>query len=425
MFKVFVNAEQTFDKIIFCLYTFFKVSVIVMEKVAIFKCEEYTDQQVMSALKQALDAFGGAKSFAKPGQLVVIKANMVIKFAPERCATTHPVVVGCLAKLFLDEGAKVVVADSAGGPYNDRYMGAIYDATGMTDASKKYGFEMNSNYGTVCVEYSDAKVAKKFNVLDILQKADVIVNACKLKSHSFTGISNAVKNMFGAIPGLDKVQMHGQFQTLDSFSDMLFDIWGFFGNKMALSVCDAVVGMEGEGPTNGKPRKIGAIMCSPNPVALDVVGARVMNVDPAQMPTITKGVERNYLGAVDDFEVVGEPWQNFVLTDFDKRTPNPFKPFSNSVPQWLQPILHKLTTQRPYVSKRKCVGCQTCFRHCPVHAISMVAPKKGGVAKAKFDYSKCIRCFCCQELCPYGLVKVKSGIVYKVLHGKSKKDKSK
>ena len=396
-----------------------------MEKVAISKCDEYVDDKVMVALKQTLDAFGGAKSFVKPNQLVVIKTNMVIKLPPERAATTHPLVVGCLAKLFLDCGAKVVVADSAGGSYNDKTMGAIYDVTGMTEASQKYGFKINDDYDYVSVEPKDAVVAKKFNVLDILEKADVIVNACKLKTHSFTGISNAVKNMFGAIPGLDKVQMHGQFQSLDNFSDMLFDIWGHFGKKLALNVCDAVIGMEGEGPTNGNPRKIGAIVCSKNPVAVDIVGARIMNVAPTQIPTIQKGIERNYLKSVDDVEVVGDKVADLIITDFDKRTPNPYKPFSTNVPQWLQPLMHKLMTQRPYVNKRKCVGCQTCFRHCPMHAISMVPTKKGGVPKATFDYSKCIRCFCCQELCPYGLVKIKSGLGYKILHKKPKKEKQK
>ena len=56
-------------------------------------------------------------------------------------------------------------------------------------------------------------------------------------------------------------------------------------------------------------------------------------------------------------------------------------------------------------------GCKKCFDHCPVKAITMTPTKKGGIPKAKFDYNKCIRCYCCQELCPFGLVRVKAGIV--------------
>lgn len=394
-----------------------------MQKVGLTRCESYDDKAVFDALKRAVDNIGGIESFVKKGQTVVLKINAVIKFAPERAATTHPVVVGNLAKICMQAGAKeVVVVDSAGGPYNANYMNSLYNVTGMTKASMDYGFMLSQNFDSFEVNFEKAHVAKNFEILDVLEKADVIINVCKLKSHSFTGISNAVKNMLGAVPGLKKVEMHGKFQTLENFSNMLYDIWDYFGNKLVLSVSDAIIGMEGEGPTNGNPRKIGAIMCSKNPVAMDVVGARIMNVDPLTMPTIKVGVERGYLKDENDFAVVGNSIEEFVLKDFDKRTPNMYTPFSTNVPRWMQPVLHKLTTQRPCINQKKCVGCGTCARHCPVGAITMVA-KKDGKKYAKFDYSKCIRCFCCQELCPFGVVKVKSGIVYKFLHKKNKKNK--
>lgn len=393
-----------------------------MNKVALYRCDEYKQDVVYSAVKNAIDALGGIKCFVGEGQLVVLKVNMVIKFAPERAATTHPMVVGAVGRLCKEAGAEVVIADSAGGPFNERYMGAIYNTTGMTQVSKQYGFKLNDNYNAFSAQYDKAKVAKQFEIMDVLQKADVIINLCKLKSHSFTGITNAVKNMFGAIPGLQKVQMHGKFQTLDNFSNMLYDIWGYFGSKIAFSLSDAVIGMEGEGPTNGNPRKIGAIIAGTNPVAIDVVGARIMNVDPNTMPTISKGIERGYLKDINDLSIIGDDVKNFVLKDFDKRVPNMYTPFSTTVPKWFQPILHKLTTQRPSVSKHKCLGCGTCARHCPVGAITMTEAKNGK-KYAKFDYTKCIRCFCCQELCPFGMVKVKTGIIYKILKGKRKKQK--
>ena len=393
-----------------------------MEKVAVIKCENYANENVSQALLKGIDLIGGISQFIKPNSTVVLKANLIIKFAPERAATTHPSIVGNLAKICLDAGAKVIVADSAGGPFNEKYMGAIYNVSGMTQASKDFGFELNSNYNAYQVNFEKAKVAKNFEILEVLQNADTIINVCKLKSHSFTGITNAVKNMFGAVPGLKKVEMHGQFQTLDNFSNMLYDIWDYFGNKIAFSVCDAVVGMEGEGPTNGKPVKIGAIMVSKNPVAIDVLGARIMNANPETLPTIETGIKRGYINDVNNFETVGESIENFVLPNFDKRTPNVYTPFSTNVPRFLQPILHKLTTQRPCIKKRKCVGCATCAKHCPVGAITMVT-KKNGKKYAKFNYSKCIRCFCCQELCPFGVVNVKKGIVYKILNRKKGKNK--
>ena len=396
-----------------------------MNKVSLVACDAYEDEKVFNALSSAIDNLGGIKEFVKPNQTVVLKVNLVIKFAPERAATTHPCVVGNLAKLCFEAGAKrVIVADSAGSPYNKNTMNANYNVTGMTKASEVYGFELNQNFDSFEVNFEDGKVAKTFEILDILTQADVIINVCKLKSHSFTGITNATKNIFGVVPGLKKVQMHGQFQTLNNFSNMLYDLWQYFKDKIVLSVSDAIIGMEGEGPTNGNPRKMGLIMCSKNPVAMDVVGARIMNVSPTEMPTIKTGIERGYLKDENDFEVVGANVEDFVLKDFDKRTPNMYTPFSTNVPKFVQPLLHKLTTQRPCVRKRKCLGCATCARHCPVGAITMIE-QRNGKKYAKFDYTKCIRCFCCQELCPFGIVKVKTGIAYRFLHRKKSKNKEK
>ena len=174
-------------------------------KVALIKCQEYNFDKVYNAIKQGVDAFGGISNFVKPKQKVVLKINLVIKFAPERAATTHPVVVAALSKLCAEAGAEVVVIDSAGGPFNANYMGAIYNTGGITQASIDYGFKISDNYNSAEVIYNEAKVAKTFEILEELKTADVIINVCKLKSHSFTGITNAVKNMFGAIPGLKKV----------------------------------------------------------------------------------------------------------------------------------------------------------------------------------------------------------------------------
>lgn len=420
--RVLSMANKCLTKIFF-VCTIFKIFWgVLMNNVALYKCDSYEYAVVYDAVKASIDALGGIKSFVKPGQLVVLKVNLVIKFAPERAATTHPTVVGAVARLCKEAGARVVVADSAGGPFNEKYMGAIYNTTGITAASEKYGFEITTDYASFNAKCDKAKVAKEFEIMNILQQADVVINLCKLKSHSFTGITNAVKNMFGAIPGLQKVQMHGKYQTLDNFSNMLFDIWEYFKGKLAFSLSDAVVGMEGEGPTNGNPRKIGAVMASVNPVALDVVAARIMNVDPCTIPTISAGIDRGYLKDINDLTVVGDNLEGFVLKDFDKRVPNMYTPFSTNVPKWFQPVLHKLTTQRPSIRKHKCLGCGTCARHCPVGAITMTETKNGK-KYAKFDYTKCIRCFCCQELCPFGVVKVKTGIIYRILKRKPKKQK--
>lgn len=393
-------------------------------RVALIKCEQY-DDGVFAAVKSAVDALGGIEKFVKKGNTVVLKVNAVAKAVPEKAVTTHPAIVAAVGRLCLMAGAlRVIVADSAGGPYNSGYMGGIFKMCGFTQIAEQNGLEINSNFATFEAEFPEGKICKKLLICEILQQADVIINLSKLKTHSFTGLSNAVKNMFGAIPGLTKVEMHGQYRTLDVFNNFLYDIHDYLGEKLVLHVTDAVIGMEGPGPTNGTPRAIGAIIVGTNPAAVDVVGAKLMKCDPLTLPTITVGIERGYLDEALSVEVLGETVEALAVQNYKTVVPDGYRPFATSMPKWMQPVVHRLTTQRPSVNRRKCRGCKKCFEHCPVKAISMVPTQRGGLPKAKFDYTKCIRCYCCQELCPFGLVKVKSGLVYKMMHiGSNKKTK--
>ena len=390
--------------------------------VALIKCENYDQINVDKAVMEAISKLGGIESFVKSGQNVVLKVNLVSKATPEKATTTHPSVVEAVGKLVKNVGANVIIADSAGGPYNESAMSGIYKASGMTEIAERNGFKLNDNYASFQAELPQGKVSQKFEILDVLEKADVIINLTKLKTHCFTGMSNAVKNMFGAIPGLIKVEMHGQYKTLSVFGGFLFDIQEYFKDKLVLHLTDAIVGMEGPGPTSGTPRKIGAIIAGSNPAYVDFVASCLINLDPYKLPFYNVAVERGWIDKDLPVNVLGEKVESLVVKDYNTVQANEFTPFANSMPKWLQAYVQKLTTRRPYVNRKKCKGCKKCFEHCPVKAITMVPTKKGGTPKAKFDYNKCIRCFCCQELCPFQLVQVKSGIVYKIVHRKDKKE---
>lgn len=394
-----------------------------MDKVSLIKCENYNQENVDLAVKQAIDNLGGIENFVKPNQTVILKANLVGKYNVEKAATTHPSVVGAVGKLCKTAGAsRVIIADSAGGPFTEGYMNGIYKTTGMQAIAEEFGLELNQNYNSLDVTCPDAKVGKKFQICECLEQADVIINVTKLKTHCFTGFTNSVKNMFGAIPGLAKVEMHGQYRTLDVFGDFLYDILDYFKGKLVLHVTDAVVGMEGAGPTSGTPRQIGAIVAGSNPVSVDAVCARLMNLDPLSLPNIAKGVDRGYISSnLDDIQVLGEKVDDLVVKDYKTVIPDGFKPLVNYVPKCMQNTVHKLMTRRPVIKRKECKGCKKCHDHCPVGAITMEQKKGETVAKARIDYSKCIRCFCCQELCPFGVVKVKSGLGYKIIHLKKNK----
>lgn len=388
--------------------------------VALVRCQTYQQEEVDVALEKALGLLGGLKKFVKKGQRVALKVNLLMKATPEKAMTTHPAVVMACAKQVLALGATPFIVDSAGGPFTPGYIGGIYNASGMKMVAESLGIELNQNFQHKEVDCPKANVGFTFPIITAIEEADVIINLSKLKTHSFTGYTNAVKNMFGVIPGLAKVEMHGKYRELDTFMDFLFDIHTYLGKKLVLNITDAVVGMEGFGPSNGEPREIGALVVGANAVCVDVVATRLINLTPNHTPIIKKAIARGIIAPNLPVNVLGEKIEDMVIKTFKTIEPNNFKPYANYVPRFLQGTVHRLMTKRPVIAKIKCKGCKKCHDHCPAKAITMY-PKKDGKQYAKINYNKCIRCYCCQELCPFGIVKVKSGIVYKLVHLKDKK----
>lgn len=388
--------------------------------VSLVKCNTYNQEEVDKAVKNAIDLLGGIENFVKPNQTVALKVNLLMKATPERAMTTHPAIVEAVAKLVLQAGGKPFIVDSAGGPFTSGYINNIYTASGMKAVADKLHIPLNQDFSFEEVENPCAKVGFKFPIVSAIKNADVIFNLSKLKTHSFTGYTNAVKNMFGVIPGLTKVEMHGKYRDLDTFMDFLFDIHTYLGNKLVLNITDAVIGMEGFGPSNGTPKQVGAIIVGQNAVCVDVVATKLITLTPQNTPCIKKAIERGLITEDLPVQVLGEKVEDMLAKDFKTIEPNNFKPYANYVPKFLQGTVHRLMTKRPVISKHQCKGCGKCHDHCPAKAITMCTTKQNKKF-AQINYNKCIRCYCCQELCPFGVVKVKSGIVYKLVHHKDKK----
>ena len=396
-----------------------------MEKVYIYTCEDY-DEKVNQIVDKIFYGIGGADSVIKQGQTVVLKVNLVCGATPDKCCTTHPSIVKAVAQKVVEAGATCIIADSPGGLYTAGFLRGVYDKTGMAQvASEIDGVELNNDFTDTTVKREENTVLKEFNMINVLQQADVVINLCKFKTHTFMGYSGAVKNLFGAIPGLVKVEMHGRFVSQNAFSQMLIDINKTLQDKMVLSIIDAVMCMEGDGPTGGEPKHFGYIMASTSPYALDVVQVRAMgksvdgyDKDENEVFPLIQEINRQNL--IDgEIVICGDVSDVPVLSDMDIPRCEVYGALKH-VPRKLQPLLNKLMTRRPSIKKSKCRGCAKCCNHCPAKAITMIDNKKKG-KYAKIDYTKCIRCFCCQELCPFNVVKIKTGLFYRFVHSKKQK----
>ncbi len=206
-------------------------------EVSLAKCTSYNDKEVEAALIKAINAITDL-SYITEGTRVVIKANLVSFLSPDRAATTHPAVLNALIRILNEKGARVTVGDSPGGLFNSIYVDRVYKATGMNNIE---GAALNRNFSQSVHQSDSALCAKEFAYTSYLDDADVIINLCKLKTHGMMGMSNAVKNMFGIIPGTLKPEFHFRFPDHNDFADMLIDLNESF--RPDLCICDAVTGM--------------------------------------------------------------------------------------------------------------------------------------------------------------------------------------
>jgi len=246
------------------------------QPVFIARCEDYNEDHLYLILKESFDTLG-IDNTVFAGKNVLLKPNLVMAKNPDAAATTHPAFARAAARLALDCGAaSVTLADSPGGPFSEAYVSVVYSTCGMKLAAKDGLFDLNSDFGFSEVHTNGVKL-KTMNVINAFLKADVIVDLCRLKTHSLTGMSCAVKNLFGVIPGVEKFQMHSNFPEVGNFSEMLVDLAQYVTSaKSFIAVCDAVVSMEGNGPSHGVPKKTGMVLVSHSPFALDVIGERIM-----------------------------------------------------------------------------------------------------------------------------------------------------
>lgn len=372
--------------------------------VAVVRCKTYDVEAVKPALEEALNAVNGL-DFVMPGMKIIIKPNLVSFKKPDAAATTHPALLEALVEMLLARGADVTIGDSPGGPHSLPLLNRVYAATGM-DRVEKLGAKLNRNMNEKTVDFTEGKVLKNFTYTEYLDEADAIIDFCKLKSHGMLGMSAAVKNLFGTIPGLKKPEVHYKFQNDAEFADMLVDLNEYF--KPRLAICDAVVGMEGNGPTAGTPRQIGAIIASKSTYYADVVGAELIGMNIDGLPTLQAAYERGFAPASSkNLRVYGDIR---ALTVDDFKAP-PVRGLSFMRKGNVLHFISKAALEhKPTLKKRLCAGCGECARMCPAKAIEMKNKKP------HINREKCIRCFCCQEFCPRAAMVVHRPLAAKALN---------
>ena len=362
--------------------------------VVIVPCAGYAHDTARAALEQVLAPLGGL-DWVEAGMRIAVKVNLVAPAKPEKAVTTHPGLLCALVELLAQRGAEVVVGDSPGGLYNAPYVNRIYNGTGMK-AVEQYGGKVNQNFEESQASFPEGKVCRRFKYTAWLDGADAIIDFCKLKTHGMMAMTCGAKNMFGTIPGTMKPEYHFRFPDPADFARMIVDLDEYF--KPRLTIVDAVDCMEGNGPTGGTPRHMGALLASESPHKVDLVCASLIGLKREEVPTLEAALERGLIPAsVSELAVEGDP-AAFAIPDFQRivtGNSHLFQGDGTSVFKRVKGrVMNWALAQRPQVKPAKCVGCGMCGKICPAKAITM-RDKKPSI-----DRKKCIRCFCCQEFCP-------------------------
>ncbi|OEG70701.1 hypothetical protein ATZ36_17150 [Candidatus Endomicrobiellum trichonymphae] len=369
-------------------------------KISLIKCGDYG--KVYNAVREAVRLLDCMSAFINQSEKILVKPNLLSPKDPSKAVTTHPEIVRAVIKLVKEAGAIPVVGDSPGGAI--RNIKNLWETTQMERICREENVELINFEASGSKEFDiNDKNIKKVNFSNAVLDCDGIINLPKLKTHALMSFSAGVKNLYGLVPGLMKVEYHKYASKNKDFADLLTNIYLFFKDKIRFTLIDGILSMEGNGPSAGEVRKTDLIAASRDTAVLDAyllneLGYDISNSDILKNLKITKDILKTV-------EVSGERPERFNLKKFKFPSVRKLDLF----PKFLIRIFGKFLWVRADISEKICVKCMLCARSCPAGAIRAADNQHPHV-----DEEKCISCFCCHEMCPHKAVKFKKSMLAKI-----------
>lgn len=347
----------------------------------------YDRELLVCVLKEMIEKLGGWPKSFFPGARVLLKVNMLAAKAPERGITTHPEVVASLVILLRELGCIVSVGDSPGGAI--RGVERYWKNCGYADLSRELNFDLVNFEKSGSVTRISGGF--NYNIAKPVFEYDALINVCKFKTHMYCRLTNAVKNVFGIVPGMGKSVIHSYAVRPKDLAIHILNLYSLV--HFDLVIMDAILAMDGKGPsTDGHTRWDGILGAARDGVVMDTVMAHLVGLKPEELDTNREAWKRGFGKPLEDIVIDGS-------ASFDEfRIPR--TSIFNIIPPFLGGIIRPFIRSIPR-STEWCTGCGICEKSCPVDAITIVN------GRAKMNRKTCIVCFCCHELCPENAIVIR------------------
>ena len=201
-------------------------------------------------------------------QQVFVKPNMSHPdYVPG--VVTSPALIREVVGLLRNGNSEVVVGESNGFNYP---CWSAFEKTGIEGAVKEAGGTVInlSEDKVVNVKIQGGIALKQLFLPKTVLDADAVVDLALMKTHEFTAYSGAVKNLFGCVPSNKRIYLHPYL------SEVFYTLYAIL--KPQLTIMDARVAVEGNGPTKGKPVKMDFMLTGNDAFAVDVVASKIMGL---------------------------------------------------------------------------------------------------------------------------------------------------
>jgi uncharacterized protein (DUF362 family)/NAD-dependent dihydropyrimidine dehydrogenase PreA subunit len=369
-------------------------------KVAIRKVEEYRLDLVSSAIADFLSACGSTR--LDNAKTVLIKPNLLGGFAPEKAVTTHPIVVEAVIQYLLKAEKEVWIGDSPGGNVN---LEQVWKSSGIKDLADKYPVKLINfaQHGIQEIKINGYSV----QLSKAAWEADAIINIGKYKTHGLMAYTGNIKNLYGLVPGLTKSYYHRQYPDSTSFGLLLVALYKAIKHRVAYHILDGIVGMDGNGPSAGRPRKFGLLFGSTSAPALDYLASRFMGFKLNQVFYVKEALHSD--GIIPSQIEYPISFNQFKMLRADISVAKLNSYTLKYMPSILKDIFKKLFDFSPVISDR-CISCRICVDVCPEKTIGISSN-----GKPVIHTDNCIRCLCCHEMCPHHAIDIQKSFVSKLL----------